>query len=76
MPSLAFLMPWFMPLICEVIEVEMARPAALSAAELICEPVDRRSIDWLSMFEAEVEALAACRALMLVLMTDMVYSRS
>src|SRR5580658_3752535 len=41
-PSFAFDTPWFRPLICVVIRVEIARPAASSAALLMRLPEDRR----------------------------------
>src|ERR1700691_5905579 len=43
-PSLALAAACVSPLICEVMRAAMAYPAALSAAELICRPDDRRSI--------------------------------
>ncbi|VXC74854.1 hypothetical protein SPHINGOT1_130243 [Sphingomonas sp. T1] len=72
MPSFALRMPWFMPRTCAVIEVEMARPAASSLAELIRLPVDRRSIAVDSMFDALVEALAARSAETFVAITLMI----
>ena len=75
MPSLALRMPWLMPRTCAVIEVAMARPAASSLALLMRLPVDRRSIAVPSILLAEFEALAARIALILVLITAMVYSR-
>src|SRR3954469_8877413 len=44
MPSFALRIAWLMPRICDVIELEIARPAASSLAELMRLPVDRRSI--------------------------------
>jgi hypothetical protein len=61
MPSLAFFTPWLSALICEVIEVEIARPAASSAAELMRLPVDRRVIAWLVMAEATFGRLSPAR---------------
>ena len=43
-PSLAFLIAMLMPRICESIRVEIAKPAASSAAELIRLPDERRSM--------------------------------
>jgi hypothetical protein len=63
-----------MPLICEVIELVMARPAASSAALLMRLPVDRRCIAVEVIEEAEFEAFAACSAEMFVLITVIVWS--
>src|SRR6195952_2878884 len=74
MPSLALRIAWLMPRTCEVIEVEMARPAASSLALLMRLPVDRRSIAVPSALPATDEAFAALMALILVLITDMINS--
>ena len=44
LPSFAFDTPWFRPLICVCSVVEIARPAASSAALLMRLPDDRRVI--------------------------------
>jgi hypothetical protein len=59
------------PLICEVIRLEIAKPAASSAAEFILWPVESRSIVWLiarSFFES---AFAVTVAAVFVLITVM-----
>src|SRR4051812_28657425 len=43
-PSFALRIAWLMPRTCDVIELEIARPAASSLAELMRLPVDRRSM--------------------------------
>src|SRR3546814_7333376 len=58
MPSLALRMATDMPLICDVILLAMARPAASSLALLMRLPVDRRSSDAASDISALFEALA------------------
>ncbi|GAM01152.1 hypothetical protein SP5_048_00450 [Sphingomonas parapaucimobilis NBRC 15100] len=58
-----------MPLICEVIESLIARPAASSFAELMRLPVDRRCIEVLRASEAEVDAAVARIALILLAIT-------
>jgi len=71
MPSLALLTDWVMPLICDVIVLVIARPAALSAALLIFMPVESCSIACEVIDCAESDALAASMAEMLVLITVM-----
>ena len=72
MPSFALRMPWFMPRTCASIDVEIARPAASSLAELIRLPVDSRSIAVDSMSCALVDAFAARSAEMLEAITVIV----
>src|SRR5436305_854844 len=71
MPSFELRMPCAMPLICAVIELLIARPAASSFAELMRLPVDRRCIETLSAFCAEVDAEVARKALTLLAITVM-----
>jgi hypothetical protein len=59
----------FNPLTCEVILLEMARPAASSPAELILWPVESRSIAWLIARSFFVSALAVKLAALFVLIT-------
>ena len=69
MPSLALRMPWFIPRICAVIELLMARPAASSFAELMRLPVDKRSMAVESADCALAEALLARSDEMLLFIT-------
>ena len=72
--SFAFLTAICKPRTCEVILLEILRPAASSAAELIRLPVERRSmaVDIARLFWES--ASRATRDLTFVLITDMVFS--
>ena len=72
MPSFALRIAWFWPLICEVSDEAIARPAASSLAELMRLPVDRRSMLVASAMLAEFDALVALSAATLVPITVMV----
>jgi hypothetical protein len=60
-----------MPLICDVIVLLIARPAASSAALLMRLPVDNCCIAFDVIMLAELDAFDACSADMLVLITLM-----
>src|SRR5689334_24928957 len=69
MPSLALRTAWFMPRICVVILLAMARPAASSFAELMRLPVERRSIAVWSDASARRLLFCARSAAVFVLIT-------
>ena len=65
---------WFMPLICEFMRSEIARPAASSLALLMRRPDDRR---WIEVFRDACEAdrlRCEFRDATLVLITDAMVS--
>ena len=62
-----------MPMIWVFIFVAIAKPAASSEAELILEPVLRRSIDVL--MSALLSAIAAAERMALRLVREIIYSR-
>src|SRR5699024_7931747 len=74
MPSLALRLAWLRPLTCAVMRLAMAWPAASSAAELMRRPEDRRFMAVCSEFCERFRFRWATRAVMLVLITDMLGS--
>ena len=69
MPSIVLRTPWAMPMICAVIELPMAIPAASSLAEVIRWPLDSRAMTSLIEVLARCDAANARSAAPLVLMT-------
>ncbi|MNZ14428.1 hypothetical protein D3C78_313510 [compost metagenome] len=70
MPSLALLLACSRPVICEVMRLAMAWPAASSEALLIFRPEDRRSIEVLRLLSEALRFCWAISEVMLVLITD------